>query len=188
MFFRFAKYKLLITKIRYRLVCAMGRNHSKWLRKRNLFGMFGAPVLYQTHYLPNNPKLVKIHNNVWIAANVVFYEHDVINAMFNNFESAINLKGHHTCIELHDNVFVGGGSILVGNISVGPNAIIAAGSVVVKDVPCGTIVAGNPAKVVGSFADLLEKRKKCDSVPKDYVVDDFVDASWSAFYCLKGKK
>lgn len=36
----------------------------------------------------------------------------------------------------------------IGNVHVGDNAIIAAGSVVVKDVPANAIVAGNPAKVI----------------------------------------
>ena len=36
----------------------------------------------------------------------------------------------------------------IGNITIGDNAVIAAGSVVVKDVPANAIVAGNPAKVI----------------------------------------
>ena len=56
----------------------------------------------------------------------------------------------------------GGGSILVGDLRIGPNAIVAAGSVVVKDVPPGTIVGGNPAKVIGKFDDLLNKRLQTD--------------------------
>jgi UDP-2-acetamido-3-amino-2,3-dideoxy-glucuronate N-acetyltransferase len=41
---------------------------------------------------------------------------------------------------------IGSGSTLLGGITVGENAIIGAGSVVTKDVPANTIVAGNPAK------------------------------------------
>lgn len=44
------------------------------------------------------------------------------------------------------------------NVKIGPNAIVAAGSVVVKDVAPGTIVGGNPAKVIGKFDDLMERR------------------------------
>ena len=42
----------------------------------------------------------------------------------------------------------GVGVICIGDIHIGDNAIIAAGSVVVKDVPANAIVAGNPAKVI----------------------------------------
>ena len=46
------------------------------------------------------------------------------------------------------NVEFGVGVICIGDIHIGDNAIIAAGSVVVKDVPANAIVAGNPAKVI----------------------------------------
>jgi maltose O-acetyltransferase len=42
-------------------------------------------------------------------------------------------------------------------VTIGPNAIVAMGSVVVKDVPEGTIVGGNPARVIGSFEDYANK-------------------------------
>ena len=45
-------------------------------------------------------------------------------------------------------VFIGTGSTVIGQITVGDHAMIAAGSVVVHDVPSCTIVAGNPARVV----------------------------------------
>lgn len=46
------------------------------------------------------------------------------------------------------NVDFGVGVICIGDIHIGDNAIIAAGSVVVKDVPANAIVAGNPAKII----------------------------------------
>lgn len=50
---------------------------------------------------------------------------------------------------LGDNVIVYTGAKVIGGIVVGDNAIIGANAIVVKDVPEGAIVAGNPAKVVG---------------------------------------
>ena len=47
-----------------------------------------------------------------------------------------------------NNVDFGVGVICIGNIHIGDNAVIAAGSVVVKDVPANAIVAGNPAKII----------------------------------------
>jgi acetyltransferase-like isoleucine patch superfamily enzyme len=43
---------------------------------------------------------------------------------------------------------IGSGTTLLGGITVGENAMVGAGSVVTKDVPANTIVAGNPAKVL----------------------------------------
>jgi acetyltransferase-like isoleucine patch superfamily enzyme len=43
---------------------------------------------------------------------------------------------------------IGSGATILCNVTIGENAIVGAGSVVTKDVPAGTIVAGNPAKVL----------------------------------------
>lgn len=49
---------------------------------------------------------------------------------------------------IEDYVSVGVGAILLPNIFIGKGSIIAAGSVVKKNVPCGVVVAGNPAKII----------------------------------------
>ena len=47
-----------------------------------------------------------------------------------------------------DNAFIGARSIIQKGVTIGEKAIIAAGSVVVKDIPPMCIAAGNPAKVI----------------------------------------
>ena len=59
-----------------------------------------------------------------------------------------------------DNVFIGCNSTILGGVRIGPNALIAAGSVVTKDVLPNTVVAGNPAKEIGRFDEFVAKRKK----------------------------
>ena len=131
----------------------------KWIRRKALFGYFGNNVLYQPNTIPNEPELIKIHDNVRIATGVKFFTHDVINMMFQTMDHE-NYIPHRSCIEIYDNCFIGGNSVIIGDVSIGPNSIVAAGSVVVKDVQPGAIVGGNPAKVIGSFDDLHEKRKQ----------------------------
>lgn len=53
---------------------------------------------------------------------------------------------------------LGADSIIMPGIKVGPNAVVAAGSVVTKDVPEGTVVGGNPAKIIGNLQTLAERR------------------------------
>ena len=43
---------------------------------------------------------------------------------------------------------IGSGSTILAKVTIGENAIVGAGSVVTKDVPPGTIVAGNPARIL----------------------------------------
>lgn len=47
-----------------------------------------------------------------------------------------------------DNVWIGGGSIILPNVSIGDNVIIGAGSVVTKSIPSNTVAYGNPCSVV----------------------------------------
>jgi maltose O-acetyltransferase len=49
-------------------------------------------------------------------------------------------------VEIGRNVWIGGGAIILPGIRIGDDAVIGAGSVVTRDVPAGTTVAGNPAR------------------------------------------
>jgi serine acetyltransferase len=49
---------------------------------------------------------------------------------------------------LGDNVTMGAGSMIIGDVRVGNNVIIGAGAVVVKNVPDNCVVAGNPAHII----------------------------------------
>ncbi len=51
-------------------------------------------------------------------------------------------------ISIGKNVWIGGNAIILPGVSIGDNAIIGAGSVVTRDVPAETNVAGNPARVI----------------------------------------
>ena len=47
-----------------------------------------------------------------------------------------------------DNVYIGAGAIIIGNIKVGNNVVIGAGAVVVTDVPDRAIIIGNPGRII----------------------------------------
>jgi len=66
-----------------------------------------------------------------------------------------------------DNCFLGSESIILPGVMIGPNAVVAAGAVVTKDVSEGSIVGGNLAKVIGKLEDLLDKRKNEINVSND---------------------
>lgn len=173
-------------KIRYLLVCFIGgRYKTQWLKKNSIFGLIGDDVLFQPRTLPNEPELIKIHNNVRIAADVTFYTHDVINNLLFKTIDKEDYIPHRSCIEIFDNVFVGGHSVIIGDVSIGPNAIVAAGSVVTKDVPEGSIVGGNPAKVIGTFEALHEKRKKEKGSVSDIKTTEEI---WASYYANKKKE
>lgn len=51
-----------------------------------------------------------------------------------------------------NNVNIGASALIIGDVSIGDNSEIGAGSVVVKDIPENSIVAGNPARIIGQVA------------------------------------
>lgn len=55
------------------------------------------------------------------------------------------------CVEIMDNVYVADKVTILPGVRIGQNCIISAGSIITENVPENSIVAGNPAKVVGRF-------------------------------------
>lgn len=51
-------------------------------------------------------------------------------------------------VTIGDNVWIGGGAVILPGVSIGDNVVIGAGSVVTKDIPSDTIACGNPCRVV----------------------------------------
>lgn len=56
-------------------------------------------------------------------------------------------------ITIGDNVWLGGGVIVLPGVTIGDNTVVGAGSVVTKDLPANVIAVGNPARVLRSIAD-----------------------------------
>jgi acetyltransferase-like isoleucine patch superfamily enzyme len=56
-------------------------------------------------------------------------------------------------IVIERNVWIAAGATIIGGVTVGENSVVAAGSVVTKNVPPNTLVGGNPARVIRSIAD-----------------------------------
>lgn len=154
-----------------------------YLKKKDIFAGFGDNCYYCSRKVPEEPYMVKIHNNVVIAADVTFITHDVMNDMLSQRMGAKQgeeLSEYHMgTIEIFDNVAIGSNVTVLYNTKIGPNAIVAAGSVVTKDVPEGAIVGGNPARVIGSVDKLTEKRKLLKDAPINRSpIEDIMNYYW----------
>jgi acetyltransferase-like isoleucine patch superfamily enzyme len=64
------------------------------------------------------------------------------------------------------NVVVGGGAKFIGGITVGDNAVIGMGSVVIRDVPANSVVAGVPARVISTRQEYDRKKWAWERVVK----------------------
>lgn len=141
---------------------------TKWLKKHNVFHDIGDNCYYHTRDIPTEPYMLSMGNNVRVAANVRFITHDIICMVFNNVPEYIGKYGKSKYyvgkIEIFDNVMIGAESTILYDVKIGPNAIVAAGSVVTKDVKEGTIVAGNPAKEIGKVENIIKRRNALNAL------------------------
>ncbi len=146
----------LLRKLHFFLLPS-SRARLKYLRKNKVFAALGKDVFWQPRKLPADPKFIRIHNNVAVAADVTFINHDTLYLMLRHLDPRQSFE-HVDCIEIMDNVFIGLGATILPGVKIGPNAVVAAGAVVTKDVPPGTVVGGCPARVIGDFDRLAQKR------------------------------
>jgi serine O-acetyltransferase len=61
-------------------------------------------------------------------------------------------RAPHEYPQIGDRVVVGAGAIILGNVKIGSDSSIAANSVVLSDVPEGSVVAGSPARIINSIS------------------------------------
>ena len=165
----------------FRLVFSLipsGTKRSRIIMNKNIFQGTGDNIFFQPRVLPADPEYIILHNNICIASNVTFITHDVFRFIFNNLEEDFEFGRNTGCIEIMDNVAIGSNVTILPDIRIGPNAIVGAGSVITKDVPEGTIVAGNPGKVIGSFNDYIVKRRKADTYKKKSTLEN----EWEDFF------
>lgn len=89
-------------------------------------------------------------NEVHIGDNVMFAPYVQIYAAFHPVKAEERLTGleYSKPVHIGNNVWLGGGSIILPGVTVGENTTIGAGSVVTRDVPPNVVAAGNPCRVI----------------------------------------
>jgi acetyltransferase-like isoleucine patch superfamily enzyme len=99
---------------------------------------------------------VVIEDNVFIGHGVTFINDSYPRATTGDgqLQTEADWKVERTVIRR--GASIGSGSTILSNITVGENAIVGAGSVVTKDVPPNSIVAGNPARILRSIEENKE--------------------------------
>lgn len=106
------------------------------------------------------PYLIEIGNNVTVSHCVDFIAHDA------SLQKTLHVTKLGR-IKVEDNVFIGARSIILPNVSIGENAVIAAGSVVNKSIPAYEVWGGTPAQYLCSVKELIDK----NTIDKDQILD-----------------
>lgn len=104
----------------------------------------------------SHPRGIHIGAESYVAFDAVIMSHDMT-------------RGLRTDTWIGERCFIGGRSIVLPGINIGNECIVGAGSVVTKDVPPNSVVAGNPARVIKSGVKLSRGGCFRDA---GYLVDD----------------
>lgn len=155
---RFINQKMFMVLVRFRDFLLFART---WYF-RTIYGMNIAPdvrMSFKSRIDKTNPKGLTIGSETMVAFDAIILAHDYAS------------RRHAAKTVIGKRCFIGCGSIIMPNITVGDHVVVAAGSVVTKDVPANCIVAGNPAKVIKTGIDTIAygmlSQKYLDSKEKE---------------------
>jgi acetyltransferase-like isoleucine patch superfamily enzyme len=108
------------------------------------FGMTGGSIV--------SAQRIKIGNRVTVGANTTIIDTDFhptdVRERQNHPQEA-----NTAAILINDDVFIGMNCLILKGVTIGEGSVVGAGSVVVKDVPAGVIVAGNPAVIIRNITE-----------------------------------
>lgn len=102
-------------------------------------------------WINNNTVIIAERSNIRTCANTLIgTEFTVYDSDFHDLHPQRRLAGTHECapVNIGKNVFIGSRVTVLKGVTIGDNVVIAAGSLVTKDVPKSQIVGGVPAKVI----------------------------------------
>ncbi len=95
---------------------------------------------------------IQVRGKVIIGDDVIFGPNVSVfseNHMFDNPELPVNLQGvSRKGVKIESGVWIGTRAVILDGVTIGKNSIVAAGSIVNKDVPPYSLVAGVPAKII----------------------------------------
>lgn len=109
---------------------------------------------------------IRVGRNVFVNQNCTFYDLgglDIADDVMIGPNVSLITTGHpldpsQRCsitigkpIVVERNVWIATGATIIGGVTVGENSVVAAGSVVTRDVPPNTLVGGNPARIIRSI-------------------------------------
>ena len=131
-----------------------------YLKRHGGFRQVGDNCHISRENIFTDPAYTSIGNNVWLTGAWVSGHDGSVIMMGQAYGIKLDGVGPVT---FKDDVFIGRGATILPGVTIGPRAIVGAGSVVSKDVPPNSVVAGNPARVIRTLdehRDIIRKRSE----------------------------
>lgn len=105
------------------------------------------------------PYLIKIGKYCAVTQGVVILAHDYSRIVLRHAKDG-EFFGGSLPVNIGDHVFIGMNAVILMGTTLGDHCVVGAGSVVKGTFPAGSIIAGNPAKVIGTVDKYYEKCKE----------------------------
>lgn len=102
----------------------------------------------------SEPWLITIGDRVTITSGVTILTHDGATWLVRDQKGR---RYRYAPVHIGNDVFIGVNAIVMPGVRIGDRVIVGAGAVVTRSVPSGAVVAGNPARIVGSFQDYAKR-------------------------------
>ena len=142
--------------------------YAVYLRRHGGFYAMGELNSINIGITITDPGYVRIGNNCALSACTLLGHDGSVRILNTAYSKKLDSVGK---IDIKDNSFVGHGAIVMPRVTIGPNSIVAAGSVVTHDVPPGTVVGGNPAKFICTTDDMVRRMEaRCVEYPWYYLI------------------
>lgn len=130
-------------RIRWKLLMLMSNERRiRFLRRQGV--RIGENCLIYTTFFSTEPYLVRIGDRVAVSSGVHFATHDASGHLFDDHPD-MDVFGE---IHVGDNTYIGINCTILMGARIGANCVIGSGSVVRGTIPDGSVVYGNPARVV----------------------------------------
>ncbi|WGW12168.1 acyltransferase [Saxibacter everestensis] len=143
-----------LKRIEYRLRRLL-RGRESALRARGMRIGEGCRIL--SDFDASEPWLISIGDRVTVSTNIEVLTHDGTGWMYRDDHGR---RFRYAAVSIGSDVFIGSRAIIMPGVTIGSKCVIGAGAVVTRSVPSGTVVAGNPARVISSWNDLEAKISK----------------------------
>ncbi|MGE3908126.1 MAG: acyltransferase [Chloroflexota bacterium] len=118
-------------------------------------------------YFGGEPFLISIGDHVTVSFNVHFINHDGGTWVFRDEPEYKGLQRFGR-IDILDNVFIGANTTILPGVTIGPNVVVGAGSVVTRDLPRDAVYAGTPARFICTLDEYVRRSAaRCTYYPPE---------------------
>jgi len=144
----------LMYRLYYKICKPNSRDIAKFMKLHGGIHSMGEDCLIECGASIHDAQFVRMGNNVHLSGCKIIGHDGAIGMLGRRYGVKLDRVGK---IDIRDNVFIGENAVILPGVTIGPDAIVAVGAIVTKDVPENSVVAGVPARTILKTSDLVQR-------------------------------